>query len=110
MSYNTYMQIDAGGEWPATVCDIGNMTSNVSGMWAKALGFPLADMEGWDGARCIPALESAVSHIRSPEHRTAYREMEPSNGWGSVEGAAEYLERILAACREYPKAHLHISR
>ena len=64
MSYDTYMQIDTGGTDPATVEDIGNMTSNVSGMWTLALsGTRLADLEGKAGQECIPLLEAAVSHM-----------------------------------------------
>ena len=108
MSYDASMTIDTGGPDLATVAEIGNCTSNVSGMWLLALGEPLRDLDGRTGAELIPLLERAVSHIRHPSHAAVYRGMEPSNGWGSHEGAARYLERILAACRAHPLARLEI--
>lgn len=110
MSYDCYMQIDTGGEWPACVREIGNMTSNVSGMWTKALGFPLADMEGWTGERATNPLVQAIAAIGDPKTRQEYEALAPSNGWGSVESAEKYLRAILKGCREHPKAHLYISR
>jgi len=110
MSYDCYMTIDTGGEWPADVCDIGNMTSNVSGMWAKALGFPLADMEGWTGDVVGKHVHRAIAAIADPETRHEYEAMNPSNGWGSVGAAEKYLHSILDACRKHPKAKLRISR
>lgn len=124
MSYDTSMVIDTGGPEPAEVAEIGNMTSNVCGMWWLAIeGRPWTDADWgtWDttglagchgktGAELIPVLEQAVSHIKHPDHAATYRAMTPENGWGSHFRAAEYLERILAACREHPKATLWISR
>lgn len=109
MSYNAYMVIDTGSDEPACVADIGNMTSNVSPMWTKALGFQLRDLDGKTGYECISPLEHAVSHIRHPENTKAYKEMNPPNGWGNHESAAGYLEAILAACRQHPKATLKLS-
>lgn len=110
MSYWCYMQIDTGGEHPATVCKIGNMTSNVSPMWTTALGGRrLSELGGDTGALLIPVLERALAHINAPENREAYAAMNPKNGWGSHGGAAEYLAKILTACREHPKAVFHAS-
>jgi hypothetical protein len=110
VSYDCYMKIDAGGNEPATVCDIGNYTSNVSPMWMRALGGArLSDLDGRSGRDLIPIFEAAVSHIRNPDNVAAYRAMEPANGWGSHDGAARYLEKILEACRKHPKALLRVS-
>lgn len=109
MSYWTYLKIDAGGEEPATVYEAGNMTSNVSGIWADAMGKPLRDWEGTTGADLALVLDIAISKMKDPANAARYKAMEPSNGWGSLEKATEYLETILEGCREYPKAHLHVS-
>ena len=108
MSYDAYMMMNTGLE-DCSVEYIGNMTSNVSGMWTLALGFPLRQLEGRTGEECIPNLERAVSHIRHPQNVEAYKKLNPPNGWGNHEYAAEYLEKILAACRRHPKAKLHLS-
>ena len=110
MSYDCYMEIDTGGKHRATVCDIGNMTSNVSGMWAKALGFPLAEMEGWTGEKVGTHVRRACAAIANPDTRHEYEAMNPSNGWGSVQSAENYLHAILKGCNLHPKATLRISR
>ena len=107
MSYDAYMRIDTGGEYPATVHEIGNMTSNVSHMWTKALGRPLRDFEGWPGGVLIPLLEGAIQHI--DQHRAEYEAVNPPNGWGSVDSARRYLASILEGCRKHPKALLALS-
>lgn len=108
MSYDAYLKIDTGGDEPATVCDIGNYTSNVSGMWRKALGKPLGEYDGVLAGDMIPDLERAVNDmIQNPQ---VYLPMNPDNGWGNYGGAKQYLEDILAACREHPKAFFHLSR
>jgi hypothetical protein len=110
MSYDAYMEIDTGGEWPSIVEEIGNMTSNVACMWYAALNdTDLRDLEGKTGLELIPILEAAVSHIRHPDNAAKYSAMNPSNGWGNHNGAAEFLEKILAACRLHPKAKLSLS-
>jgi hypothetical protein len=98
------MEIDTGGESPASVDDVGNYTYNCGDMFAAALGFDLSDLRGRTGAACIADLERAVAHIRHPDHRAEYEAMNPPNGWGSHAGAATYLERLLAACRSHPRA------
>lgn len=107
MSYDAWMQIDTGGSEKACVDDIGNMTSNVSPMWTKALGFRLRDLQDKLGADCVPHLLRAVQHIRAPENRADYEAMNPSNGWGNHAHATEFLEKLLSACERHPKAELH---
>lgn len=109
MSYDIYMQVDTGGEYPATVCDVGNYTSNVCGMWQKALGMRLQDIRDKTGLECIPILENGVSNIMNPETRDEYIEMNPKNGWGDYAGACRYLQSVLDACREHPKAIVYVS-
>lgn len=110
MSYDFDMTIDTGGERPATVEEIGNCTYNVAGMFRLALDneHGIMALDGKTGRELIPILERAVSRIRHQDNAAAYRKMNPANGWGSHEGAAETLERILAACRRHPKALLSV--
>lgn len=108
MSYDVWMEIDTGGPSPASVCESVNMTSNVSPMWRKALGFPLSDLEGVSGALAKASLREAIKSMEDdPE---PYRAMNPSNGWGDHESALEYLRKILAMCVTHPKALIRISR
>lgn len=110
MSYDIWLDIDTGGPEPATVCEVGNYTSNVSDMWARALGYRLGDLHDRQCAECIDDLKRAVDHILDPANRADYEAMNPSNGWGSHEGAADYLVQLLNACRCHPKATVKISR
>ena len=109
MSYDCYMEIDTGGKYRATVADIGNMTSNVSPMWTKAIGRRLSECEGMTGADLAPLLEAAIADMDDPSRRREYEALSPANGWGSVLGARDYLYDILVACREHPKAVFHAS-
>lgn len=111
MSYDIYLTIDTGGPEPATVHEVGNMTSNVSGMWRLALdGISLAELHGQECGECIPLLVRAVEHMRDPANTATYEAMNPANGWGNHESATRYLNNLLNACRAHPKATIDISR
>jgi hypothetical protein len=108
MSYDIWLEIDTGGPEPATVAEVGNYTSNVSGMWADALGRSLGDYHG------APCSEAAGSLLRGVERMKAdpahYEAMNPENGWGDYEGALKYLEQLYEACTRHPKATIAIWR
>jgi hypothetical protein len=108
VSYDLYLRIDTGGEEPATVCSVGNCTSNVVGMWAEALGYPLADLDGRLADDAIPDLRRAAWNMAN--NPDTYRAIEPPNGWGNYDGARDYLVSILAGCLEHPKATIGVSR
>lgn len=91
----------------ATVFDVGNYTSNVSGMWTKALGFPLRSLKGKRASEVLPELNRAVSHMVN--NREEYIPMNPPNGWGDYEGALEYLRKLRDGCAANPDAEIHIS-
>ncbi len=110
MSYDISMWIDTGGPEPAYVCEIGNYTSNVSGMWWKALGYGLGDINGKTGAEVKDDIIRAIDNIQNPETRHEYRGMNPENGWGDVAGAQKYLQEVLKGCEMHPKATFRVSR
>lgn len=108
MSYDVWLTIDTGGPNPALVAEIGNCTSNVSPMWADALGRSLGQYDGAIAAYALPDLRAAVACMEDdPAH---YRAMDPVNGWGDYEGALDYLRRLVVACAANPKATIRISR
>ena len=109
MSYWTWIEIDTGGEFPGRVEDSQNMTSNVSGIWEAGLGFKFRDLDKMNCAAAIPHLERAIAYLRDAANERELRGMEPSNGWGDLEGATEYLETILEWCRRHPKANIAMS-
>lgn len=96
--------------------EIGNMTSNVSGMWDAATKFAggvcLRDWAYDKSQRCSeiqPILDMALAYLEDPANEEKLRAMEPSNGWGSYEGAVSYFRKIVGACRRHPAGFLHIS-
>jgi hypothetical protein len=109
MSYDIDLEIDTGGAAPATVCEVGNMTSNLSPMWRRALGQSLSHLDGVNCGEAVKILEPAVAHISDPANAAEYEAMNPSNGWGNHDGATQYLRDLLKACLEHPKATIRIS-
>lgn len=110
MSYDVWLTIPTGGDEEPSVEDVGNYTSNVSGMWRLALGYSLGDLHGRTAADCIHDLERAVAEISNPVHAATYVAMEPSNKWGSHAGATRYLTALLDACKRHPATRIRISR
>lgn len=122
MSYDTSIHDPDTG---VQLADVGNMTSNVGGMYARALpglyegggrygGFgesnPRAGLPGLSGLRCrdaAPILRAGIEAMHA--EGDAMRAMEPSNGWGSYEGALAYLCRVAAACAEHPDGVLAVN-
>lgn len=109
MSYWAWVEIDTGGTYNARVEDSINMTSNVSPMWAAALGFAFRDLNGMNCAEAAPHLERAVAYLRDEANQEALEAMAPDNGWGTVEGATNYLVAILGWCTDHPKAQIGMS-
>jgi len=107
VSYDIYLEVDTGAEDLATVVEIGNYTSNVAGMWARALGRRLYELGGMNAADALPLLEAAVCAMRADPD--GYRELDPANGWGRYEGALEYLDRLRGACARHPKTQIRVS-
>lgn len=108
MSYDFALEIDTGGQMPATVADCGNCTYNVAPMFYKALGEGgINKLHGEEAWKVIPKLEHAIEHMEA--HAADYRELNPPNGWGNYDGALEYLRGILKACKEHPKCTIRIS-
>lgn len=84
------------------IIEIGNMTSNVSGMWRLASPETdgLAGLDGMLAEQAVGPLSQAVLKMRADPD--AYLLMEPSNGWGSYDGAMEFMSRVLKFCRQHP--------
>lgn len=107
MSHDIWLTIDTGAEEPACVADVGNYTSNVSGMWARALGERLKEFDGRNADESVGALDVGIAAMRA--NPDEYRAMNPANGWGCYEGAVEYLVGLRAACARHPKTTIRVS-
>lgn len=89
-----------------TVYECGNYTSNVARMWYEALGCSLRDLKDRPCREAVEVLSAALTDMEGrPEH---YRAMTPENGWGSFEGAHDYLLNLLVGCLRFPDAYIRI--
>lgn len=102
MSADYWLTIDTGGAEPARVGPDLNCTYNLGGM-LRAAGFP--DWEALIGAPAGEAgglLQRVAERLRADPER--FRAMNPSNGWGTYEGAIDFCERFAEGCAAHPKA------
>lgn len=107
MSYDVSLSADVGGPdlVPLSLLDI-NYTYNVGPMFYKAVG---SGPNQWDGkpASEVSAICSRILDAFAAEPAT-YRAMNPSNGWGSFDGARKFIATIKDACDKAPKAILRV--
>ena len=105
MSWNAYMMIDTGGDSPAVVEDIRNVTYNNSGIF-KALGVHPEDIEGKPGRELTSPIAKALRESYKPQRERELLALEPKNKWGGLDDVRAFLEKALAACKKHPKAVL----
>jgi hypothetical protein len=101
MSYDISLGTYVRDRW-YDIIDVGNMTSNVAGMWRLASPDTdgLKGLHGKTAGEAIGPLSKAVLRMRADPD--AYMPLVPANGWGSYDGAMEFMSEILKACREHP--------
>jgi hypothetical protein len=108
MSWDLWLEVNAGGEQPATIDGYeDNITWNLQPMLSKALQV--------DGFRTLDgrlAIDVSVYVNRAIEdmtkHPKEYKKLNPPNGWGSYEVALTALTNLLKVCNKYPGAILRI--
>jgi len=116
MSWDFWMELDAGGPEPEDLGYEAGYTYNVSNMFYQAFRLPsyrgsgtdegIRGLNGLTGEQAIPLLQAAIKNMESdPE---SYVTMEPSNKWGSYAGALELLNRLGGWCFSSPKATLRV--
>ena len=106
MSYDIGLYINTGKE-EHEVCDCGNYTYNVSPMYYKAFGEEGIGMfDGMNAGEAIKFLELGIKNMeREPAE---YLKLNPSNGWGSYDGALAYLRVIYQGCQNHPQTTIRI--
>lgn len=108
MGLDFWMEIDAGGKARIQFFEAG-YTDNVAEMFYDTIELPegIRDLNGMDGEQAKPYLEKALFRmIKDPDK---YKQMEPSNGFGSYYGAKSLLDTLIGWCNEAPKAILMVS-
>lgn len=102
MSYNVSVEADG-----CHAAHENSYTSNLAGAW-DAAGAPLRDWDGKPVSEIVGALELAARRLWTDAD--SYRRFEPENGWGSVQGAAQFLRTIYSFCRLHPEGTLRVHR
>lgn len=106
MSYDVHLRIDTGGAEPVAITEYHCPTYNLAPMFKYALGFGLRELDGRLAGVVIHELRRAIAAMQN-DPRT-FKGLNPPNGWGSYEGALEFLQNFLKDCLEHPKATVHI--
>lgn len=107
MSYDIDLKINTGIDYYC-VCDVGNYTSNVHRIWEFGLGHPLSELKETIAQDAIPLLEIAIARLTDPANFLHLKTMEPKNGWGNLEGATDYLKKLLQGCKQHPATTIKI--
>ncbi len=107
MSYDVSLTINTGGEYPATVTEVGNITWNLSPMFQAAMGCALRDLNGRFASEVVDVVEAGVRDM--DEQPSYYTALNPENKWGNSEIARDFLARLAEACRKHPNATVEVS-
>ena len=87
-----------------------NITHNVNVMWMEAGCYEA--LYGRDGSKkageIIVVLQRALADMEA--RPAVYEAMNPENGWGSYDGALDYLRDVLAHCILRPDALIKVCR
>ena len=106
MSYDVRLVIDTGGRQPAAVTETHSPTYNLGAMFAEALGRPLRSLTDKTAEECTPLLRKAIAAMEDEPAR--FKTLNPANGWGSYEGALQFLRSFQQDCANHPKARVEI--
>jgi hypothetical protein len=101
-------QCDVGTDEPIKVeLYEANITHNVTPMWRKAGVYEaLYKSDGKMAKEVGDVIKRGVCLMEL--HPDEYKKLNPPNGWGSYEGALEFLFEFAMACDRYPKAIIRV--
>jgi len=105
MSWNACMVIDTGGDEPAVVEEIRNITYNNSKIFT-ALGIHPNDIKGKLGSKVASTIEKALRESHNPKRERELLALEPENKWGGLDDVRDFLGKAVTACKKHPKAFL----
>lgn len=110
MSFDVYLMAHVDGLEPVAVCEVGNITYNLSPMFVECLnteGEGLRGLHGRVAANALPIVIGGLhSMLMDPDK---YKAMNPSNGWGDYHVALQFLFNMAKVLGEYPGTTIHIS-
>lgn len=88
-----------------------NITHNLHQMATAAGLFCIwhpEDSGAEKAGQLIEPMEKGLALLKSDPER--FRQFDADNGWGTYEQFVPWVERYLAACKEYPDARVRVSR
>jgi hypothetical protein len=56
----------------------------------------------------VPLLRAGLERLRADPQR--FKQLNPSNGWGSYDGFVLWVQKYLQACEDNPEADVEVSR
>lgn len=89
-----------------------NITHNL-GQMAEAAGIYKAlwrpeEIEKFKAGEIVELLENGLADLKArPNH---FETFNAPNGWGTYKHFVPFVEKYLAACKEYPEARIEVSR
>lgn len=93
---------------PTEICN-NNITHNLTNLW-EVLGIyeELYNSHGKYANEVCNKLRTALDTLlKEPVY---FRQYNSPNGWGTVEGAINFLTRVVEACKENPEATIFIDK
>lgn len=101
MSWGVDIEIDHQDGYHTIVEVVDGHTYNLSAMWRKAGIFDSSsDLDGRSTAQLAPVLSAGL--LDATRHASAYRELDPENGWGDYDGFLKILTRFTELCWAHP--------
>lgn len=109
MSWDIWLEIDAGGDKPVKVSDSHNYTHNTNNMLLE-VGFLNEEggWYGWDKRPCSEFLSALRRAIESLEARPELAKLNPENGWGSYDGLIKKLKEVEDDFESAPNARVRV--
>jgi len=101
MSWDVSIIIDTGGEHPACVEEVRNVTYNNSKIFVK-LGVHPSDRDNLLCKEWLPLINRALSD--SYLYEEELEPLGPSNNWGGLKDVRNFLESLKISCEDHPLA------
>lgn len=105
MSYDVSFKQKKGKSY-VTVGDWLNYTSNTGEMIKEVVGSTPGEWDQMSTKDLAPKISEGIFKLCAKPEK--YKHLEPSNGWGSVEGTITFLQRIYNNCLVYPDAIVEV--
>lgn len=113
LSVSLYIEVDTGGEDPKEICLFdANITHNLGEMAGEAGIYEHLWRPEEIGAKyagdIVGGIEMGLKLMKTDPKR--FGTFNALNGWGTYEQFLPWIEEYLGACKENPKATIHVSR